>query len=99
MWLISRALVWRLRSMRAGRLRLLLCTINRKRLASQPLSGNGPLMEHYQTLAEIATWPKLAVPEDVEPYLEQNIKDGADYIKLSQSSTLAVDALSHLHSA
>ena len=54
--------------------------------------ANGALF-FYQTLAEIATWPKLALPEDVEPYIEQNIKDGADYIKLSQSSTLVVDAL------
>ncbi len=57
------------------------------------------LIGQYQTLAEVATWPKLVRPEDVEPYMQQNIKDGADYIKLSQSSTLQAKALSHLSSA
>ena len=33
-----------------------------------------------KALAEVATWPKLAKPEDVKLCIQQNIKDGADYI-------------------
>lgn len=39
-----------------------------------------------ETLAEVATWPKLAKTEDVEQYMQQNIKDGADYTKLMHES-------------
>ena len=57
------------------------------------------LIRYHQTLAEVATWPKLAKTEDVEPYMQQNIKDGADYIKLSQSSKIQANTHSNLSSA
>lgn len=50
-------------------------------------------------MAEMAMWAKLAKPEDVEPYMQQNIKDGADYIKLSQSSIRGKPSFSYRYSA
>lgn len=50
-------------------------------------------------MAEVATWAKLAETKDVEMYMQQNIKDGADYIKMSLSSTFQAFALSYLSSA
>lgn len=34
----------------------------------------------------MASWPKLKDPADAEPYVRQNIEDGADYIKLMHES-------------
>lgn len=99
MWLISRAVAWQLLSIRAGQLPLSPCTTSRKRLAINVEFRAIALIGQRQTLAEVATWPKLAKTEDVEPYMQQNIKDGADYTKLSQSSKFEADALAYSPSA
>ena len=43
-----------------------------------------------QTLAEIATWPKLTNAHEVDALVEQNIRDGADYIKMMHESGKAL---------
>lgn len=57
----------------------------------------GSCLRHWslnrtQTLAEVASWPKLKDPSDAEPYVQQNIKDGADYIKLMHESGRSMGA-------
>lgn len=39
-----------------------------------------------QTLAEIATWPKLVTPEDGRQYVKDRLKENVDYIKLMHES-------------
>ncbi|KAF2753333.1 hypothetical protein EJ05DRAFT_211555 [Pseudovirgaria hyperparasitica] len=39
-----------------------------------------------ETLDEIKTWPKLKNEEDVETYLDSNVGNGADFIKLMNES-------------
>lgn len=53
------------------------------------LGETGPLTMH-QTLAEVASWPKLKTEADVKAYIKQNIADGADYIKLMHESGSAM---------
>jgi hypothetical protein len=43
-------------------------------------------------LAEIAKWPKLRTEDDVKAYLETNLANGADYIKLMHESGAAMGA-------
>jgi hypothetical protein len=43
-------------------------------------------------LAEIAKWPKLRTESDVKEYLETNLANGADYIKLMHESGAAMGA-------
>ena len=99
MWPISRAVAWRLLSIRAGQLQLSPCMTSRKRLAFRCLRWSYSADKASQTMAEVATWAKLAETKDVEMYMQQNIKDGADYIKMSLSSTFQAFALSYLSSA
>ena len=47
-------------------------------------------MTSLQTLAIVQGWPKLKNIEDVEPFIEQNIRNGADYIKLFAESGKAL---------
>lgn len=39
-----------------------------------------------QTLAEVATWPKLVTPEDGRRYVQDRLKENVDYIKLMHES-------------
>lgn len=43
-------------------------------------------------LAEIAKWPRLRTESDVKTYLQENISNGADYIKLMHESGAAMGA-------
>ena len=43
-------------------------------------------------MREIATWPNLKTAADVETYMDQNIADGADYIKMFGESGKAMGA-------
>ncbi|QDS77108.1 hypothetical protein FKW77_000857 [Venturia effusa] len=45
-----------------------------------------------EMLAEIAKWPRLCTEEDVKHYLEENIGNGADFIKLMHESGAAMGA-------
>ena len=41
------------------------------------------MLKPLQTLAEVASWPKLVTPEDGRKYVHDRVKENADYIKVS----------------
>lgn len=45
-----------------------------------------------QTLAEIATWPKLVTPEDGRKYVQDRVEENVDYIKLMHESGTVMGA-------
>lgn len=49
-------------------------------------------LTRLQTLAELATWPKLATAEDAKKYIQDRVNEGVDYIKLMHESGTVMGA-------